>query len=603
MMKLHPAFCRPLMADESPTSHWSRVSYGMGRKARDAARDIGTSFQKIADGDHDALVVLTEACGLPEGTFDRTALTLDSGRAYTLAGEAFPLAHLTRSRMYVCPECVRDHGLHGKSRWQIEAIRVCLHHQCMLLPLYDGFEQMHLGHDFVRLANERLYLLEDATFAMPKGSDGLADYLMRRLDGLEPEGWLSSMPAYAAARSCETVGLALLKGMHALWNDAGDLERHRAGAAGYSILSSGPGALRDFFRDVRHAAPVEEFGFRKVYGRIFDFVSNDNLSEAYEPVRAVLRDHLLETVAFGKGDVVLGKTVETRKLHSVRSIGVETGLDARLVRRRLEALGLVSAADSALPNDRLLVDAVKNAAVLQQLPDLMVRPDAARYLNVTHYQGYALDASLIAPYHSEGLEPVDHLFLRSDLDAYLQRLTAGATLLASDETGYDRVGKAAQKSKCQPLAILQMLLERRLHHVRLDPAHSGIAAVMVDPVEVRTILAQRNDLLSTRGIRLELGCCIEVATALVRSKILPGKMTRHPMNNTRCKMVPRDVVEAFKRDYVSLFNLAEQVGRHPRGLRTTLSRMKIEPAFSPSKARTLFFRRAMLEPLLDQLRP
>lgn len=603
MMRLHPSFCREVLPDESPTSYWSRVAYGMGRKALPSARDIGTTFQAIVAGDSVALATVTHACGLPEGTFDGTALVLDGVRQFRLAGELFPQSHLTRGRLYVCPECVRSRGMHGQARWQIGAMRVCLEHHCMLVPLFDGYEQLHLGHDLVRLANERRHRIDKVeTEPMPVGSDGLAQHLSRRLDDVEPAGWLASMPAYAAAHSCEMIGLADLMGPHSSWKDASDLARHCAGAAGYSILSSGPEALRDLFRDLRRAAPAEEFGFRKVYGRIFDFVSHDNLSEAYEPVRAVLRDHLLETVAFDKGDIVLGKKVAERRVHSVRSLGLELGLDARFVRRRLEALGLVTAEDSELPNDRVLLDALEHAEIIGKLPDLLTRADAEKYIGVPHFQSYALDPSLITPFRLDGLKWIDHLFLRQELDEYLARLSAMATPLSEQDDGFLRIGKAAQRAKCPPMTILRLLLDGRLQSVRLDPTRRGISAIMVDALEVRSVMSAPAQLLTTRGVRMELGCCREVATALVKSKILPSSKRLHPVNNVRCRMVALSAVEAFKKEFVSLYNLAEEVGRHPRGLRTTLSKLRVKPSLDPEKTRTLFFRRSEIEPIVDRLR-
>jgi hypothetical protein len=602
-MRLHPSFCREVLPDESPTSYWSAISFGMGRKARDSARDIGTNFQKIIEGNAEALAKLTAACGLPEGTFDRTALRLAGNRTFELAGEAFPQSHLTRSRVYVCPECIRVHGLYGQARWQLEAMRTCLQHERMLVPLFDGFEQLHLGHDFVRLAHGQRHRIAEAKVeAMPPGSDGLVRYLARRLDGVEPTGWLTSMPAYAAARSCEMVGLACSKGVHALWQDAGDLDRHLAGSVGYSMLSAGPEALLGFFRDLRRSAPVDEYGVLKVYGRIFEFVSHGNLSEAYEPLRAVLRDHLLDTVAFNKGDIVLGQEVVERRFHSVRSLGLELGLDARFVRRRLDAMALIPADHAALPNDRVLVDAVKHADIFGKLPDLLTRVDAEKYLGLTHYQGYALDTSLIVPFRSDDLKWIDHLFLRADLDDYLARLSRMATPLAAEEAGFHGVGKAAQRAKCPPMAILQLLLDGRLRNARLDTTRHGVSAIMVDPVEVRSMLSVPVELLTTRGVRMELGCCREVASALVKSKILPSSKGRHPVNNAGCRMVARAEVEAFKKEFVSLYNLADQVGRHPRGLRTTLSELRVEPSLDPAKTLTLFFRRSDIEPLVDRLR-
>jgi len=606
-MRLHPSFCRDVLPDESPTSYWSRVSYGMGRKALHSARDIGTSFQKIVEGDPKALSTLTYTCGLPEGTFDGTALVLDRQQDFRLAGELFPQAYLTRGRLYVCSECIRLHGPHGQARWQISAMRVCLQHQCMLVPLFDRYEQMHLGHDFVRLVNDRRHLIDKAEIElMPVGSAGLAQYLARRLDHVEPAGWLASMPAYAAAHACEMIGIADISGVHSSWKDATDLLRHRAGAAGYSILSSGPEALRDFFRDLRRAAPAEEFGFRKVYGRIFDLMSRDRLGETHEAVRAVLREHLLETVAFDKGDIVLGKEVAERRFHSVRSLGLELALDARCVRRRLDALGLIRSEDSELPNDRVLLDAAKHRDVIGKLPSLLTRADAEKYLGLTHYQAYALDSSLIAPFRADGLKWIDHLFLRSDLDAYLARLTTMATPFDAkgeeEQEDFQLVGKAAHRAKCPQMVILRLLLDGQLQKVRLDPARRGISAIMVDVVELRSATSAPAKLLTTRGVGIELGCSRMVADALVKSRILPSVKGRHPVNNSRCVMVARTEVQAFKKEFVSLHNLAGEVGRYPRGLKTTLSKLKVKPSLDPAATRTLFFRRSEIEPIVDRLR-
>lgn len=135
---------------------------------------------------------------------------------------------------------------------------------------------------------------------------------------------------------------------------------HLAGSEGHSLLSSGPEALAEYLRDLRRAAPVVEFSLRRIYGRIFDNLSHDNQNPAFEPMRVVLREHLRQTKAFAAGDVVLGTAVETRRLHSVRSLE-QTGMDARTLRRRLTALSIVETTEVHLPNDRQLFDAQANA--------------------------------------------------------------------------------------------------------------------------------------------------------------------------------------------------------------------------------------------------
>ncbi|RYG88797.1 MAG: hypothetical protein EON59_03300 [Alphaproteobacteria bacterium] len=600
-MRLHPIFCPPVMPGETPASYCSFVAATTGRDARRLAHCIGTSFQGIVDGDPASLAVLTGACGIDPHVFDHTTLALVGPRKFALAGQEFLAVYLTRARQYACPACILQQGPRGQARWQLESYRVCLEHKCMTVPLaIDG--DLHYAHDFSHHASNARHLVTGDLQAMPEGTGGLAEYLDRRLAGEESEGWLATMPAYAAARSCEFVGLAMINGVHASWRDATDLDRHVAGAVGYSLLKDGVPAVMEFFREVRGNASDQEFGLRKVYGRIFDFLSHDNLSAGYEPLRSLLREHLLNTVALSEGDVVLGKKVTQRRYHSIRSYSVETGLDARQVRRRWNALGLIREGHAELPNDRVLVEVEHNAATLAAIPMLLERPDAERHLGLTHYQGYGLDPSLIVPYKADGLTSVQHLFHRSDLDAYLENLTRDARPLGEDEEGYFRIGKAAQRCKIQPLAVLQMLLAGKLQNVRLMPGMKGIAAIMVDVAEVRSISTRVVERVSLLGLRHLLGCSQYVANALVKSGVLKSAMDRHPRNNTRCRMVRLEAVDAFDAEFVSLFKLAAQVGRHPRGLRTTLTAMKFEAAFPQAKTGTLFFSRKALQPILHQLR-
>lgn len=601
-MRLHPSFVPSVMPDETPTSYCSRVGGTIGRNARELARDIGTTFQGIVDGDATSLAVLTDTCGLDPRTFACTALTLTGERSYELAGQEFLRIYLNRARMYVCLACIRQYGAYGQARWHLEAYRVCLEHRCMLVPICDG-KDAHSTHDFAFHAHNARDLIERAEITpMPPGTDRLAAYLARRLQGTEPDGWLTDLPAYAAARSCEFVGLAISKGVHALWHKASDLDRHVAGSLGYSVLSGGADAFLEYLRDLRRAAPAEGFGLLKVYGRLFSFLSHDNLSEGYEAVRAVMRQHLLETVAFAGGDIVLGQKMEVRRLHSIRSLGVETGLDVRLVRRRLDALGVIGEEDAMLPNDRVLVDVRKHGAELAMLPNLILRPDAERYLGLSQYQRYALDASLVTPYGSEKLKPVDHLFLRSDLDEYLQRLIGGASPLTALDNGFYRIGKAAQRCKCQPLVVVQLLAQGRLGNVRLDPERSGIAAIMVSVTELKEALVPDRDLMSTRVVRIELRCSQDVARGLVESRILPSELTRHPVSATRCRMVKRSDFEAFVSRYISVNGLALETGRHHRNVLRLVTEMKVEPALDPAVTRTLFFERSRMAPIMERLR-
>lgn len=609
-MIMHPSLSLQPRPGETPTSFCSCVAHNIGRTGRDFASSIGTKFQKIVDGVSDAIDILTSTCGVASDAFENTTLVSNGNRTYRLAGQDFTRDTLTRSDLYVCPLCIRQdiegsqgtHGAHGRAIWQIEAMRVCLKHGCMLMPVDHDLAPGRM-HDFAWHVHAGMKcILEAEVMTMASGTNGLAQYLERRISGMELGSWLSTMPAYAAAKSCEFIGLTLKHGVHAPWKSMTSADWHLAGSEGYALLSAGAVALTDYFIDLRRAAPITEYGSRAIYGRIFDYLSHDNKSEAFAPIRKVLRDHLLETTAFGADDIVLGMPVGTRQLHSVRSLAVETGRDPRMLLRRLGALGIVTKSKTRLQHDRILFDAQGNAALIDKMINAMDRPEAERYLSLGRTQGYLLNAPFLTPFWTEGLHSAEHLFLKPDLDAFLAMMTRTATPLQPDEERFLRIGKAASRSQRPAAQVVQLLLFGRLSNVRLDPDSSGVDAILVDPEEVREFLNPMSNLVAVRMLMSELRCSQQTAQALMETGALASRLERHPINRLECRLAEISDVEAFKAEYVSVYVLAEEVGMHPRLLGQRLIELAVPTAFDPVEIGTLFFRRLDLLPFMHKLR-
>jgi len=609
-MILHPFLSLSAQAGETPASFCSRVALKVGRSAREFADDIGITFQSIVDGVADSIAILAQVCGADATIFDRSTLVRTGNRTYDLAGQVFTRETLTRGNVFVCPACIAEdldsldarYGAYGRAQWQIEAMRVCLRHGCLLIPTCHDTNP-HRAHDFAWHIHARMEdILGAPGVMMPEASNALAQYLSRRIEGTEPSSWLSSMPAFAAAKSCEFVGLTIRYGVHAPWKSMTSSDWHQAGSEGYALLSAGPGALTAYFQDLRRAAPATEYGFRAIYGRIFDYLSHDNQSEAFASIRKVLRDHLLETRAFGPDDLVLGTAVGTRRLHSVRSLAVETGKDARMLLRRLRALGIVAKSKTRMQHDRILFDAQTNAALLDKMVNALDRPEAERYLNLGRTQGYLLNPPFLAPFWIEGLHSAEHLFLKPDLDAFLAMITRNATPLQSGEEGFLRIGKAASRSQRPAALVVQLLMFGRLTKVRLDPDSKGVDAILVDPEEVREFLNPMANLVAVRMLMSELRCSQNTAQALMETGALPSRIERHPINRLQCRLAEISDVEAFKAEYVSVYILAEEVGMHVRQLGDRLIELAVPTAFDPEEIGTSFYRRSELLPFMHKLR-
>ena len=311
---------------------------------------------------------------------------------------------------------------------------------------------------------------------------------------------------------------------------------------------------------------------------------------------------MLDTAAFGADDVLLGMPVETRRLHSIRSIGVETGLDARLVRRRLIALGLIDETAAALPNDRVLIDAVKHGAVVRLMPGMIQRCDAERYLKVHRQQSYMLDTSLIRPIGPYGDSELEHLFTRTELDRYFSGLTRGSKPLVEGESDYYPIGITATRCKCDPLQVITLLAHGKLQDIRIDPAEAGMRSIRLNLSEVRRCLGRLHDMMSARTVSLELGCTNPIANALLTSNILPSRLVAHPMTGVKMRMTNRANVSDFDAKYISVHGIAVNTGRHHRNVSRLMREMNVEPAFDPKITRTMFFDRSKISDALDRLR-
>jgi hypothetical protein len=104
-----------------------------------------------------------------------------------------------------------------------------------------------------------------------------------------------------------------------------------------------------------------DWGPRLVFGRLYEWLAHESDDAAYEPLRDIIRRHVIETMPLGPGDDVFGREVTVRRLHSVRSASLEMDVHPkrppRLGRRAGTssdgiAMGVVRPSLSAVPPAR-----------------------------------------------------------------------------------------------------------------------------------------------------------------------------------------------------------------------------------------------------------
>jgi hypothetical protein len=83
-------------------------------------------------------------------------------------------------------------------------------------------------------------------------------------------------------------------------------------------------------------------GPKAVYGRFFEWLAYTTPVVDLGPIKHLLREHILNTMIVEPGEVLLGQSVEGRRLHSVHSLSVATGLHRKRLRKIMVQAGFAS---------------------------------------------------------------------------------------------------------------------------------------------------------------------------------------------------------------------------------------------------------------------
>lgn len=604
-MRLHHTLTLSPQPGETPASYCSRVARKHGRTAHQFAADCGTDFQSIVDGDSLALATLFEACGADQAHFVSSTVRRTGDRLFSIGNEQLTRDTMKRAELRACPECLAEdqRGPDGnlaaymRAEWLVEAIRVCPRHGRRLEPL--ATDSQREIHDFAWHLQRRENAQASAAVPESRVSGGLIAYVMDRLAGRAAPQWPDQMPLYAAIKSAEIVGAAINHGIHASWNSLSDDDWHAAGMAGYEVLSGGPDVIRHYFGRVQqiHAGNQSSWGAKVIFGKLYEFLGHRNQDVAYEPLRTLLRAHILASFAIPAGEVVLGRKLDRRHLHSIHSASRETGLHPKPLRRKLLALGIVGTLADHLSDHRVVFEAEGAINVLGLLGSSMSLKGAADYLNIPRpHDRTVLAPPFITPVQVPSPRGGHRLaFPRHALDELLTKLVAKVSQEQADAGEYVWLAQASKQCVTPLLDILTLLFDGKLTQIRLDPLERGFKAILVNLDEVRGHLHAKRTSLSLRDVEHRLKASTQVVKALVDRGYLPSMLEVNPISNLPSRVVLPEDIDAFMETYVSLMGLARERGLHFRALKSQLDVAGIVPAFEPEAVPATFYLRGGLD--------
>jgi hypothetical protein len=604
----------PFYDDETPLSLASRLAaFHTGDDVSAFLRDFSIDPRELATGKQGAIDRLAALAGADPATVARNAVERLERDFARCRGEIFDRRFIRRQRRRVCPKCLVDDAegasapdatrLRFRFAWQFAVVTVCPIHAAPLMEIVTA--------DSVG-GGQGLYIDDDVWRALRSAADvghvrrpsPLQGYVLDRLDGAVGPSWLDGQRLDLAVDACAVLGAVALRGARPRVSRFTVQDRSEAHRLGFAIAAEGESGIRRLLCQLQRDCPTDDghAGPQAVFGLLYEWVARTARDRG--PLAELLRRHIVETMPVGPGDVVLGEAVTARRVHSVRTLAVTFGLDARRLRKLLEGRGIIGPEMQDLADNRAVFDAATGEAVAAMLTESIPRNAVPAYLGL----GRGVAARLVA----EGLiRPAvtpdadrrlnGRRFLRSDLDDLVARCLDGAELVATAPPGFDTIRRAASRMETTVAELLRAVLgglirERR----RLASAH-GLGALLVATEDVRAALVpdvQNADFAPYRAAQ-RLKTTDRVIAALMADgpdgPILPSRAL--PNNRSAsARVIPHDALDAFERDYVSLMNLARERGAHHVALAVALRDRGVTPAFNPAIVKATFFRRDAIPP-------
>lgn len=608
MIKLHQSLTLAARPDEPPASYVSVLARRLGRTPHSLALEMGTTYQKVIEGEPDAIARIIEVCGLPEYAFSTTAI-VKVGTGNSINGEAFPQHALRRSRHFVCPICVREDVEQGEDvRSQllpaITVAHACSKHDALYVSAFSSKDSRR-AYDFAWHMQQSIdngLLACDPDFVT--SSHDSIQYLAARLKREQPGSWLDEIPAFAVARFAEVFGLEMVFQKVREWKSVTPAEWHDAASLGFQAILAGKEEIKRELVRIR-AGRSEDFlahTWKESYGNLHDYLVRGNGTyAALAPFREIVHEHIVETVPVDKGLLVFGIPVAERKIHSLKSGCAIVGISPKTLHRRLQSLGFVGPDKSGLAQSAVLFDAEAVTEQLLRMKESMSKTAALKYLNVKDSVGKTIfSAELIPHVYTPGKARRIKGYLKVDLDAFLKSLRDKVTD-CNGSAGLVPIPHSVSPARTPLNELVGLVLDGRLTKVAFDESRHGIQSILVDPAEVKAVRhALSPDRVSVPTAAELLDMHYPLTSKLVSAGIIPCRVGRNSVTGQDHRTVAIEDLDAFASTYISLGAIAAKMKVDSRFARALLRVEAIKPVFERPTIPSTFFRRSEVDRILRE---
>ncbi|WP_312530977.1 hypothetical protein, partial [Paracoccus sp. (in: a-proteobacteria)] len=390
-------------------------------------------------------------------------------------------------------------------------------------------------------------------------------WIAARLRGQLGSSWLDRFDFQAATDVCDLLGRSLVKDQFPQLRDMASVDRHGAISAAFDIMSKGEDAFRAVLSEMQCGGGSPNDGpsrrFRVLYGNLDRYLTGP----AYEPFRAILRDHIFQTWPIASGQLILGQALPARRLHSVVTASQETGVPRDRLRAMLAANGYVTPRRQGTFAAWELFDADEATDFLARAARAVTLKDILTLLNMSRSQVDTLRAAgfLKPSFEGEGLAP---LWDPEEAQAFLSGFLNDAVQVSEGDAEWEQISAAGLRLRVPPGEILHMRLDGRLSRLGRLRGAAGYQSLIVNVEELIAARTRTDGLLNMEAFAKTIGLRWPAVRRLVMLGLTPSTERRNPASGAMQRYItPADLL-AFHERYVTLLTLSEELGRPWQGV-------------------------------------
>ena len=559
--------------DELFISFVSRFARSQGLAGvADLLRDVEVPIGGFHKGNRDAIATVAGVLNVdPEAALTRSFRRVDAQRSELMKlslGERW----LIRGQYRVCPACLRaDIGpdlseraalnAYARMAWSIATVRVCPVHRMSLIPPPEA----GVAHEFNQSWEPWLSEIIDSELDQPVAGMGLFEsFVSRRLEGhTQTPGWTGRFPPDALGMLSEFLGTAKLYGPGLRPSDCDPSGLSLAADAGFAVLSDGPEAVEALFLDLRTRPGPPQQRPQGRYGPIYDWLKRSaGAASEFDPIRALLRRHILDTWPFGPGRDILGDPITQRRFHSILTASAEYDLRPAHVANMLRDAKLEGALD--MPEFERIYPAKEVNDILDSVSGSLSIRHAETQLGMTRTQ---LETLLKAGFLrcSLGGENARPRFSQKDISTFNDRHRAFPLAgLQGAPRSHLTIAEASRRSGKSVVEIYRMIVEGTLKGVFRASDSLLFSEIVIDAQEITALMTAdgHDDFLPMYACVKQLA----LGTAFIRELSakgylevldIPDKRTHRPKATIRTRQIDDFLARFVSRRRLSHMNLIQ----------------------------------------------